>query len=253
MNYLVFRLYGSLVAWGSVTVGETRPCRDCPGKSAITGLLAAALGLTREQSAEQVELTNAYRQAVAVLASGTPMNDYHTVQSPDSVGEFIYRTRRDELELGRDRLGTTLSSRGYREDAEALVAIRADGGGRWSLVELQQALLQPKFNLYLGRKACPPAAPLAPEIVAATGFLAALQQYSHQPQIAGLPSWEDDQRWLPRLDAPRYYWEGDQADFAEELPRAEIQWLELSDYPVSTQRRQFRNRIVGFYQAREAH
>ncbi|MCU0922944.1 MAG: hypothetical protein MUF16_21925, partial [Burkholderiaceae bacterium] len=42
---------------------------------------------------------------------------------------------------------------------------------------LAQALKQPRFVLYLGRKSCPPAAPLAPRVVDADSAHAAITGY----------------------------------------------------------------------------
>ena len=46
-DYLVFQLYGQLASWGDIAVGETRPSALTPTKSAILGLVAAALRLKR--------------------------------------------------------------------------------------------------------------------------------------------------------------------------------------------------------------
>ena len=43
MDYLLFRLYGPMASWGEIAVGETRHSAAYPGKSAIIGLLAAAM------------------------------------------------------------------------------------------------------------------------------------------------------------------------------------------------------------------
>ena len=50
-DFLVFQLYGALASWGDIAVGEYRPSQGHPSKSAITGLLAAALGIEREDDA----------------------------------------------------------------------------------------------------------------------------------------------------------------------------------------------------------
>ncbi len=42
-NYLVFQLYAPLAAWGGQAVGQERPSDDHPSRSALLGLLAAAL------------------------------------------------------------------------------------------------------------------------------------------------------------------------------------------------------------------
>lgn len=159
MDYLLFRLYGPLASWGEIAVGESRHTASYPGKSALIGLLAAALGMRRDEEERQRALAAGYQFAVKVLSTGSLLRDYHTTQVPDSVGRFVYHTRRDELVIGKERLQTILSSREYRCDALSLVAIRALDGAPFSLHELRDALLKPRFHLYLGRKSCPLAVP----------------------------------------------------------------------------------------------
>ncbi|WP_295540003.1 CRISPR-associated protein Cas5, partial [Thiolapillus sp.] len=50
-DYLVFQLYAPLASWGGQAVGQERPSDDHPGRSALLGLLAAALGIRREEEA----------------------------------------------------------------------------------------------------------------------------------------------------------------------------------------------------------
>ncbi len=89
------------------------------------------------------------------------MRDYHTVQVPASQSKVTYRTRRDELNAPRKVINTILSSRDYRCDGLWTVAVWLTPQAELTLEEMEQALKTPHFPLYLGRKACPPAAPLA--------------------------------------------------------------------------------------------
>lgn len=260
MEYLLFRLYAPMVSWGEIAVGESRHTAVYPGKSALLGLLAAALGIRRHEEDRQSELASGYRFAVKVISSGHPLRDYHTSQAPDSVGKFVYRTRRDELVVGKERLGTILSSREYRCDALSLVAVVAEDGAPYSLSELRVALLKPFFHLYLGRKSCPPAAPLNPVIRNAAGFGEALDNYpfgalfipgylykkvekqtpegmdiSENPLLTGMS--HEDRRVFEYGGHPvRYYWEGDGGDLVPQ------QTLSRHDQPLSRSRWQFSQR-----------
>ena len=245
MNYLVFRLYGAMASWGEIAVGETRQSARYPSKSAITGLLAAALGIKRECDEKHLALVNGYQQAIKLVKTGQILKDYHTAQAPDSVGKYSYQTRRDELLIGKDRIGTVLSSREYRTDAQAVVAIQAMDDAPYSVSELQQALQTPKFHLYLGRKSCPLAAPLAAQIVAAAHFYDALNQYSLNRLLQSDRDWESDKRYLPDDARTHYYWEGSQDDFAKESDvfcSSHIQIVQRHDKPMSRKRWQFQSR-----------
>lgn len=260
MEYLLFRLYGPLASWGEIAVGESRHTAAYPGKSALLGLLAAAIGIRRDEEDRQLSLVAGYQFAVKVISTGSLLRDYHTTQVPDSVGKFTYRTRRDELVIGKERIGTILSSREYRCDAFSLVAVRALDKAPFSLSELREALLSPKFHLYLGRKSCPLAAPLNPIVRPAGGFGQALDEYpcgplyvslslmqmarkeatacllSDAPSLATLS--RDDQYALSiTRQQARYYWEGDAGDLKAQ------QTLTRHDQPLSRSRWQFTQRM----------
>ncbi|PCK01706.1 MAG: type I-E CRISPR-associated protein Cas5/CasD [Alteromonadaceae bacterium] len=254
MDFLVFRLYGAMASWGETAVGQVRNTHYYPGKSAIDGLLAAALGIKREEDARHKVLSQSYAHAVKVLSAGHILKDYHTTQVPDAAGKQPYHTRRDELIVGRSRIGTSLSTREYLTDSQAVVALKLGSGGEFSLDELKNALFTPKFHLYLGRKAHPLAAPLAAETLSASGFREALDTYEVKTLLANAPPWSGDERWLPDDKFTRYYWEGDFADFAPEgdgFNHTEVQKLRSHDKVVSRSRWQFQSRDEFFWQCEQ--
>lgn len=210
MQYLLFQLQAPLAAWGDVAVGQYRGSREHPGASALVGLLGAALGLQREEEAAHAALRDGYAFAVGVVSSGQLLRDYHTAQVPgrsDMKGR-PHRTRRDELSLPRHALNTILSTRDYRQDGAWAVAVQAHADAPHSLPELAQALREPRFVLYLGRKCCPPAAPLAPQVAEAESAHAALVTYlaaADPPATLRSLAWSDgmDAGLPPHLSTPR--------------------------------------------------
>lgn len=182
MDTLIFQLQAPLSSWGEVAVGEYRPSAEYPSQSAIQGLLGAALGIARDDDAAQISLRTGYRLAVGVLSQGRLMRDYHTAQVPSrtDLKKRPHATRRDELSLPKTDLNTILSSRDYRQDAAALVAVQAVANAPYSLVQLAEALKQPKFVLYLGRKSCPVDVPLHPRVLNAETINTAFADYQHQ-------------------------------------------------------------------------
>ncbi|MFI3120861.1 MAG: type I-E CRISPR-associated protein Cas5/CasD [Methylococcaceae bacterium] len=245
MDILVFRLYGPMASWGEIAVGESRHTANYPGKSAIIGLLGAALGIARDEEEKQQQLQQGYALAVELLTAGHLLRDYHTTQVPDSVGKFTYRTRRDELILGKERLGAILSSREYRTDALALVAVRALADAPFTLAEIQAALLQPKYHLYLGRKSCPLAAPLQPQLITdQLNYFAAFKAYQHKPMLPTSIASDGtlakrDYDWLGRPNDRHYYWEGLPEDFSDTLDLTRRQTRTRHDQPLSRKRWQF--------------
>jgi len=175
-DFLVFQLYGALASWGDIAVGEHRPSLGHPTKSAITGLLAAALGVERTDEAKQAQLAQSYGTAVCVQAAGELLRDYHTVQVPG--GKRQYATRRDELLTDKLNLNTILSQRDYRTDAVYQVALwRISEQAPQTLETLKHCLEQPVFNLYLGRKSCPISLPLQPILFSNVTLKQAFDQY----------------------------------------------------------------------------
>jgi CRISPR system Cascade subunit CasD len=186
--FLLATLHAPLAAWGDITVGERRTSWDRPSRSALLGLVAAALGLTRDEQDRHDELDDGYGVAVRVDAPGRVAMDYHTAQSlPESdVKRAKPATRREMICYGQrnHRLQTILSTREYRMDAAYTVALWARDGARWSLTEIADALKVPRFVLFAGRKANVLAWPMQPTVVEANTLAEALHQ---RPGLDGGP------------------------------------------------------------------
>lgn len=197
MQLLVFQLQAALAAWGDVAVGEYRGTREHPGASALVGLLGAALGVRRDDEAGHAALRDGYAFAVGTVSAGKLLRDYHTAQVPgrsDLKGR-PHRTRRDELAVPKRDLNTILSARDYRQGAAWAVAVQPLPGAPHTLEALALALRQPRFVLYLGRKCCPPAAPLAPIVAETASALAALAAYlaaADPPATLHSLAWADE-------------------------------------------------------------
>lgn len=233
-GYLVFQLYGPLAAWGEQAVGEARNSATRPGRSALLGLLAAALGIKRGDSAGQQGLAESFKFAVKTLSMGSVLKDYHTTQVPPQDKKAKHwHTRRDELGVEKTRLGTILSSREYCQDGLWLAAVWSDvAKPAYSLEELAGHLAQPVFTLYLGRKSCPLALPLNPRVFHAETLKEAFAAYP-----APLPS-ENKTLHFPRSrSVVSYAWESCGHSGMREALRAP-----RYDDPISRTRWQFASR-----------
>ncbi len=210
-DFLLFTLYAPLAALGAVAVGERRVSAARPARSAILGLLAAALGIERRDEAAHTALQEGYGVAVRVETEGALLQDYHTAQVPPAKRDRRWPTRR--AELAEPRLETILSLREYRADARHTVAFWTARDPPQALAALAEALCRPRFTLYLGRKACPLGLPPAPRIVAAATLADAFTSFD-----AAMPASEralrQALRLLPRTgdveaDASARDWLGD--------------------------------------------
>ncbi len=186
-EFLVFGLWGPMASWGEVAVGERRGSWARPSRSAVLGLVAAALGIDRKDAAAHDRFERDLGFAVRVHHPGKPLRDYHTAQSPSQKRGVRWATRREELNPANN-INTILSERGYYQEADAVVALwlhtRSVG---YSLAEIAAHLAEPVFTLYLGRKSCPLGLPLPASgedmIFQAESLQAALDAYDKAAEV----------------------------------------------------------------------
>ncbi|MFE7485819.1 type I-E CRISPR-associated protein Cas5/CasD [Streptomyces sp. NPDC057552] len=152
MSVLVLVLAGPLQSWGTTGQHTHRDTQPLPTKSAVIGLLGAAVGLERTDTAGLAELA-ALTYAVRSDQPGTRVRDFHTTHT-------------------RDGRPMPLSNRFYLADAAFTAAL----AGPAPLIDrLQLALRNPAHPLSLGRRSCPPARhPLHSVHSEATGPVAVL-------------------------------------------------------------------------------
>jgi CRISPR system Cascade subunit CasD len=127
-------------SWGSRSRFQERDTEREPTKSGVIGLLCAALGLDR---AEPLDHLRALRMGVRVDRPGRLERDFHTAQ------EVVKATGK-----GTDN---QISNRYYLADAAFLVGLEGDNA---LLRTIQQALKNPRWPLFLGRKSFPPGCPV---------------------------------------------------------------------------------------------
>ena len=113
-DYLVFRLYGPMASWGLPAVGGDRPTGLFPGRAALSGLLGAALGIRRDESARLDALHTSISLAVKQVTPTSLLRDYQTAQVPSKKKGLSHLSRKSEL--SEPKLNTILSSRDYRCD-----------------------------------------------------------------------------------------------------------------------------------------
>jgi len=148
MKTLILKTEG-MSAYGLQTFDVHRRVNHFPTRSATIGLLAAALGITRDQQSALYELSQSVAIAVQVNNTGEKIMDYHTVQ--------FFRSP-----MGKIQKGTKPTYREYWCDSEHTFAITAESA---IIDKLVTAVKGPKFTLFQGRKSCPLTRPLFETIV----------------------------------------------------------------------------------------
>ena len=206
-DFLLFHLYGPMASWGDIAVGEVRPTHSHPGKSAIIGMIAAAMGIKRDEEDKHTQLNKSYGLAIRVDASGTILRDYHTTQVPPDVAlkKRPASTRRDELEAldsyvkEGGKVGAILSTRDYYCDAINTVLLWAKENAPHSLNKLAESLANPEFTLYLGRKSCPASLPVNATVVSEKDIKSAFDKTPSTGAELLKP--------IPKNNTVFYYWE----------------------------------------------
>lgn len=185
-RFLVFTLYAPVAAFGSTPMGTDRPSWTRPGRAAVLGLAAAALGIVRSDENAHIGLDTSLYYAVRTDAAGAPLRDYHTTQAPGRVRDPDWNNRGEQLRLSgpaasssaNNALPTVLSNRDYLTDClfTAVLWPRPDADGA-VLDHMRNAMREPAFTPFLGRKANPLGLPLDPQVIEAPSFLHALSMY----------------------------------------------------------------------------
>ncbi|SFN48022.1 type I-E CRISPR-associated protein Cas5/CasD [Xenorhabdus japonica] len=233
-TYLVFRLYGALASWGVEAVGESRPTSIHPTRSAILGLLGAALGIRRDDETQLAALQQSVKVAIKQSVTGSLMRDYHTSQVPYQEKKRTHLTRKSELS-DKSKLNTILSSRDYWADSLWIIAISLTEQASFTLSALHDALVKPIFTLSLGRKSCPLALPMMPQLVEYPSLKTALDT-----PFPPLTQSEKADRYLLShydYDVVSYFWEGDKDEI--DIPDTTVLTSRLWNEPLSRRRWQF--------------
>lgn len=235
-DYLVFQLYGPMASWGEIAVGEMRHSAHYPSKSALIGLIGAALGVERTNEMEQKKLTDSFYFFVKLISSGSYLQDYHTTQSAPSLKKRGYHSRREIFTTHKKKPDAILSTREYRADSLAIVAISEQINAKYSLKLVEEAMHKPKFHLYLGRKSCPLSLPLHPIIQSGYGSKSILDGYTEKfkdnlNRINPLGKYIN--LIIRNKNEISYYWEENVTDLESNLT------ITRYDQPISRTRWQF--------------
>lgn len=166
MKTLILKTEG-LSAYGLQTFDIHRRANHFPTRSAVIGLLAAALGITRKEHNALYELSENVQIAVQVNNAGEKMMDYHTVQN--------FRSP-----MGKIQKGVKPTYREYWCDSEHTFAITTN---EVLANELLEAVKAPKYTLFQGRKSCPLTRPLFEDLMDENNPANALKKRSGNGQI----------------------------------------------------------------------
>ena len=171
---LIARLAGPLQSWGEHAPYTYRGTLPYPTYSGLLGLARAALGSSRDDDPQSWSWLRALAMAVRIDAPGSVALDFHTVNPPpegawnSAVGAGKKSSKANQtpytVPFGNGRAwavgntpSTLITERHYLDGAAFTWLVE---GPTPDIHRLSLALARPKWQLSLGRKACPPDWPL---------------------------------------------------------------------------------------------
>jgi CRISPR system Cascade subunit CasD len=225
MNHVgvILLLDGPLQSWGTQSKFGHRDTDFEPSKSGVLGLVGSALGMGRDDKA-MLERLAELSMAVRVDREGRVLRDYHTA------GGGTFRGKPHNV-YGVD---TVVTQRFYLMDACFVVAL---SGADSDLVDqIAEALQNPRWPLFLGRRSCVPTSPvllagpspgIAAQLLKSVPLQTKLRDNETEPRTR-LRMIVEDVAGKPRNDVPR-----DFSLYSRAFDSRTVQdgWLLLSELP----------------------
>lgn len=165
MSTLLLRLAAPMQSWDTESKYNKRSTNKEPSKSGVLGLLAAALGILRDDPLNELDELCQLRFGIRVEQEGNLLVDYQ-----NAIGPFHKKEGKEnyQFSLSEDgsciikycpvkQITTVQTWRYYLSDAVFLVGLE---GKRSKLEKIEFAVNHPVFPLFLGRRSCPPMPPV---------------------------------------------------------------------------------------------
>lgn len=149
MPTLLLRLAGPMQSWGTTSRFNQRDTGKEPSKSGVIGLVAASLGIDRDNWNDLEPLTK-LAMGVRHDRPGVLKRDYQTAGAATT--DTIIKAE------GKPSKDGVTSQRQYLADAVFLVGL--SGEGLDLLERAHSSLRNPRWTLYLGRKSYVPSLPV---------------------------------------------------------------------------------------------
>jgi len=201
MPTLLLQLVGPMQSWGTTSRFDQRDTGKEPSKSGVVGLLAAAMGIDRENWDDLQPLTH-LSMGVRHDRPGVPKRDYQTAGCAEN--DSIIKADGTQSKDG------VVSHRFYLADAAFLVALA--GNDRGILESLHTALRDPVWPLALGRKSYLPSEPIwmenalqdAPlrEALARWPWIATTRKWETRPEKLLISLESEDGSGVLKMDQP---------------------------------------------------
>ena len=166
MPALAFYIDAPLQSWGGSSKYQYRETNPFPTKSAIIGIVAAAMGIDKHSPDEAGHIAPLAELKLTVVridksSPVTRLTDFHTIGG----GYDRKASESEKMSIPQKAsgapFGTVITRRTYLTDATFVAILE---GSLETLEATQKALLDPVWGIWFGRKHCIPATPLTPSL-----------------------------------------------------------------------------------------
>lgn len=150
-GYMVLHLDGVFQSWGNGGTEKLKVTSPFPTKSAVVGLIACALGYSREDKDKITDLSKSLKMAARMDRNGRKTVDFQIV----SGGHYAVES---QLKGGSKLASVSkLIDKEYLSDSAFTVVLEGDID---LLERCEQAIRNPKWTYSLGRYNCIPSVPI---------------------------------------------------------------------------------------------
>lgn len=165
---LAFLIDAPLQSWGASSRFQRRDTEGFPTKSALIGVLAAAFGIDKQNTNEAEQLAPlaslrliVYRLPREGRLPVERLSDFHTIGGGYDKGASTMEKMSIPKKASGAPFGTVITRRTYLTGARFIAAFTGEAVFVRSLAD---ALENPRWGVWFGRKTCIPAMPLAPAV-----------------------------------------------------------------------------------------
>jgi len=161
--YLAMYLDAPLQSWGYQSRFDRRTTLSYPTRSGVLGMICAAMGIDRADSARLADFAD-IGMTVYTLTQHGRLTDYHTVGGGwDRKTHPLNVVRKAQDPPGRNSGDTVVTHREYLQSSRFGVVL----AGQTALIAaIADALRDPTWGIWLGRKSCIPASPVCQGVFA---------------------------------------------------------------------------------------
>jgi CRISPR system Cascade subunit CasD len=199
MQFLTLHFKGPLMALQGPRIDGEPQSLPIPTPSLITGLVGAALDISRSEPERLQAIQDAMTLACVVHEAGIEITDYQIadLSKPHMTGPMWSSGTTVVEREGSQITGLRQQWRPYLADADMTVVIGLSPSAPIQVENVLAALQEPVRPLFLGRTSCPPEVPLAEEIIEAEDLAAAanLVAQKRSAKLIYLPTELVDPHW----------------------------------------------------------